>query len=187
MFMQENKSNFQNKLTKESIFTALMLLMEKEDYSSITITQIAKKAGVSRMAYYRNYTSKEEIITDYFDYKFNKLFNKYFNKALVEDNFKFSQLILKYFTFFRKNKKLVENIIKANLKYILIKKFNEYFQVIYQNVMENNSMPDNVRSYSVYYITGGLSEVLVSWVSNGMLESSEEIAEIICKFTGEIW
>lgn len=48
-------------------------------------------------------------------------------------------------------------------------------------------MPDNARSYSVYYITGGLSEVLVSWVNNGMLESSEEIADIICKFTGEIW
>lgn len=42
-----------HELAKECIFTALMLLMEKQDYEKITITDIARRAGVSRMTYYR--------------------------------------------------------------------------------------------------------------------------------------
>ncbi len=51
-----------NKLTKESIETALLFLMEKKDFNKISISELVKKAGVSRNAFYRNYKSKEEIL-----------------------------------------------------------------------------------------------------------------------------
>lgn len=51
-----------HELAKEYIFTALMLLMEKQDYEKITITDIARRAGVSRMTYYRVYQDKDDII-----------------------------------------------------------------------------------------------------------------------------
>ena len=60
--MEKRTNNMQNILTKESIFTALMILMEKKDFKEISITEITKKAGVSRMAFYRNYDEKEDII-----------------------------------------------------------------------------------------------------------------------------
>ena len=56
-----------NQLAKECIVTALIELMEVRDFHSITITELAKKAGVSRMAYYRNYTSKEDIFSKFID------------------------------------------------------------------------------------------------------------------------
>lgn len=60
-------NNSQNLITKESIFTALMILMEKKNFKEISITELTKKAGVSRMAFYRNYNNLEDIITDYLD------------------------------------------------------------------------------------------------------------------------
>ena len=36
--------------------------MEKEDYEKITVIDITKRAGVSRMSYYRIYQSKDDII-----------------------------------------------------------------------------------------------------------------------------
>jgi len=54
--------NESNRLAKECIVTALIELMKVRDYNAISITDITKKAGVSRMAYYRNYTSKEDIL-----------------------------------------------------------------------------------------------------------------------------
>ena len=59
--------NESNRLAKECIVTALIELMKVQDYHSITITQITRKAGVSRMAYYRNYTSKEDILNKYME------------------------------------------------------------------------------------------------------------------------
>ena len=56
------KRNEVNALTKECIVTALLRLMEKQSYESISITDITNLAGVSRMAYYRNYNSKDEIL-----------------------------------------------------------------------------------------------------------------------------
>ena len=40
---------------KEAIQEALVELMKNNDYTSITITALCKKAGVSRMAFYNNY------------------------------------------------------------------------------------------------------------------------------------
>ena len=56
------KKNEVNTLTKECIVTALLRLMETQNYDSISITDITNLAGVSRMAYYRNYNSKDEIL-----------------------------------------------------------------------------------------------------------------------------
>jgi len=57
--------NESNRLAKECIVTALIELMKTQDYNTITITDLTKKAGVSRMAYYRNYSSKEDIINTF--------------------------------------------------------------------------------------------------------------------------
>lgn len=56
-----------NQLTRESIETALLFLMEKKDLKQISISELVKKAGVSRNAFYRNYKSKEEILEIYYE------------------------------------------------------------------------------------------------------------------------
>lgn len=56
-FNTENRS-----LTREAIETALLFFMESKQLSQITISELVKKAGVSRNAFYRNYHSKEDIL-----------------------------------------------------------------------------------------------------------------------------
>lgn len=48
--------------SKDFLYEALVQLMETTPYEDITVTDIAKKAGVSRMAYYRHYSGKDEIL-----------------------------------------------------------------------------------------------------------------------------
>lgn len=54
-----------NKLTIECLEQALIILMAEKPFNKITITEIVKKAGVSRTAFYRNYNTKEDIIQKY--------------------------------------------------------------------------------------------------------------------------
>lgn len=62
---QSNKEA--NQLTKESIETALLFLLEKKELKQISVSELVQKAGVSRNAFYRNYKSKEEILEAYYE------------------------------------------------------------------------------------------------------------------------
>ena len=44
---------------------ALIDLMEKQPLEEISITELTKKAGVSRMSYYRSFNSKQHILEEH--------------------------------------------------------------------------------------------------------------------------
>lgn len=61
----KNLSNKEaNKVTKECLQTALIQLMSQKPFEKITITELVRRSGVSRTAFYRNYESKEEILNE---------------------------------------------------------------------------------------------------------------------------
>ena len=50
--------------TRNCISAALIVLLNKEKLENITITRLCQVAGVSRMAFYRNYQSIDEVLVD---------------------------------------------------------------------------------------------------------------------------
>ena len=54
-----------NKTVRESLALALIRLLKKKDFSSITVSEIVKLAGVSRSSFYRNFESKEQLLLSY--------------------------------------------------------------------------------------------------------------------------
>ena len=48
---------------------------KEKAFSSISITEITSRAGVSRSAYYRNYPSGEDILTNIFNRAAGTIFN----------------------------------------------------------------------------------------------------------------
>ena len=52
-----------NRRVKESITTTLLHLLNQKSISEISISEIISKAGVARASFYRNYSSKENVIT----------------------------------------------------------------------------------------------------------------------------
>lgn len=61
LFMGKGKRSQSNIIAKECIVSALLQLIYVKPLSSITISELTEKAGVSRMTFYRNYESKEDI------------------------------------------------------------------------------------------------------------------------------
>lgn len=51
-----------NKLTRECLQMALIHLMAEKDMEKISVSEIVKKAGVSRTAFYNNYSSKVDVL-----------------------------------------------------------------------------------------------------------------------------
>ena len=174
----ENKNNaLQNNITKESIFTSLMILMEQKNFKKITITEMAKKAGVSRMAFYRNYTVMEDIIIGYLD----DLLQEYSNQISDFESIDNHESICLYFSYFRKHEKLITNLINSNITNLLLDRCIKLFDTLCKESVCSKSFSPMNKIYVVEFIAGGMYTLLINWAKNGMKESDEDMATLVCK------
>ncbi|MBN7573410.1 MULTISPECIES: TetR/AcrR family transcriptional regulator [Clostridium] len=176
--MVNKSTNIQNMITKESIFTSLMILMEKKNFKEISITEITKKAGVSRMAFYRNYNIKEDIITTYLD----ELFNEYSKEVMQKETLYNYENLRLYFSYFRKHEKLISNLINSSLTNILLEKCIESFYELSQTIFCKNSLLPEKHKFWIEYMAGGLYNVLIEWAKNGMKQSDDYMATTVSEF-----
>ena len=58
--------NKKTQLTRSWMFESLMLLMDQKPYEKITVSDIAKKAGIARQTFYRSYADKNAMLLEYF-------------------------------------------------------------------------------------------------------------------------
>jgi AcrR family transcriptional regulator len=175
--MKKSGNNSQNIFAKECIFNSLMILMEKKDYKKISITDISNKAGVSRMAYYRNYKSKEDIITIYLD----DYFQIYINEILKCEKIDVREFLIRYVKYFRNHEILIKNLIKADLSILILKRFEKYLSSLFEEIFIKTCFRE-INKYEPHYIAGGLYKVLIEWIENDLKESDEEMVEIIWNF-----
>jgi AcrR family transcriptional regulator len=167
--------------SSEAIFSALMTLMKTQPYEKISVTEITAKAGVSRMAYYRNYTSKEDIFIKHLD----KIFTSYLSDIMNSNDDDLDSVYVGFFSYFRKQADFIGELINAGLSYLILDKFYKYLIMIKENVFYHISSSD-INDYQLYFAAGGLYEVLIEWVKKGCLESDEQMAKIIRSLSGYI-
>ena len=168
-YMSNSESN---KVTREAIDLAMLDLLEKQDFDRITIMSIVKRAGVSRQSFYRNYTSKEDIIIE-IEEKILQVFSESLNDKKYENNL--SLWFRDFFIFISQNKKYIAILIKANLTDVLFSKA----PFIVEDWMgkQTNALH--------YYIVGNLSaikSVAIAWFEHGMKESPDEMSDICMKY-----
>ncbi len=153
------------KYVDEYIISALFDLMKKKKYDDISITEITNKAGVSRVSFYRNFNSKEDIIKKWIENTttiFLKTSDINFKKDSTRDYF------IKLFSHLEKYKEQSLLIYKANLTHLLKSEFENNLLSIHQQEYDN---------YKSYFLAGGMFNVYYYWLINGCKESAEEIAE----------
>ena len=148
-------------LSKKYIAEALVLLMKKKDYSSITNKEITDKAGLSHITIYRNFNSKDEILK----YYLTGIFEEW--KLEWNDN---NNIAYNIFTFFQKNKEIIDLLYKAHLEYFLVDNILSCCDYKKEDI--------NIIAYSkatvAYLIFGWCNE----WYKRGMIETPKEMAKL---------
>lgn len=171
--MDTKKEKKENQLTKECIFTALLMLMEKKEFKDITISEIAKKAGVSRMTYYRTYSSKEDILIQYFEDKVRMMVKMVQNPSEITGY----QFCCHFFTFFKEHAYIITSLYKADLLRMVIDKFTSILESVFTH-LKNVPALDRHYRYQIALKAGGLFSMLLCWIESGQKESPEELARM---------
>ncbi len=164
-----------NLLTRECVESALLMLMEEKDYASITITEIVRRAGVSRSAYYRNYSSKEDILAKAFQNALDVIMNTML-PALSEKNAKGVYFAL--FEQVQKESRLFEIITKANQEYQFLKEVNA-------TLLGEVPKDDLGARYRLIAWIGSTFNLIFQWLADGMSEPPDKMADYCYKLFRE--
>ncbi|GBG97011.1 TetR/AcrR family transcriptional regulator [Lactococcus termiticola] len=62
--------------TKAYLCQSLLELLEEKELAKISISQLCQRAGVSRMAFYRQFQSLDEVLLSYFEDKISATFSQ---------------------------------------------------------------------------------------------------------------
>ncbi len=175
--MNMKQRNESNKLAKECIVTALIELMKVRDFHSITITDLTRKAGVSRMAYYRNYTSKEDILNKFVDEVGAGVHDKLSSISTDTDLYNYYYALLEQLGSYND---LAITTYNAGLGELILAEITKQMAITFP--------PRNASSAEKYrhiYLAGAFYNTFIEWLKNGQTESCADMARLCLTFTHE--
>lgn len=167
--MQRTKDN--SRLARERIVAALTELMSTRDYASITITEITQKAGVSRMTYYRNYSSKEDILRKFMDDVGDRIHIKIVEQNLHKDMYQY------YYTLFDtlgQYAVLINAALAAGLNGLILDCVSRNMDLTFLK----NAEQQHTERYLLRYRAGAFFHVFLEWIRSGQVESCESMARL---------
>ena len=167
------KSNQEsNLLTKEAIETALLQLLEKKDLAKISISELVKRAGVSRAAFYRNYESKEAILESVFNRSVQNIMKQLDNYDVKND---LHLVWIHLFQEAKKEAKIIQLALDYHLEKILVQSMQEFLEKYY-------GKNKGVSSYLHSFWSSAIVSVLLKWIKDGMKVPAEKIADLRLPF-----
>jgi AcrR family transcriptional regulator len=180
--LQQNKSeNRQVNRTRNWIFEALIILMKETPYEEISISAIADRAGVARQSFYRNFTSRDDIIVKFFEQVFHEFVNDSKHDSVVDAK-KMYEL---YFATLYKRKEALLTINRASLDYLIFKILLSYSEYFKRYALQLNSNEYQIlKDYFIEYQFGGILAITMEWIEKGMNEAPDKLGQItysICK------
>lgn len=162
-----------HELATECIYIALLQLMETKLYKDISITDIVKRAGVSRMAYYRNYNSKDEILTK----RLERILDKFRVEAYEKQEITEKKFWSDFFESFHKDP-VIRNIVKAGLIDQLFNYHKKFTIDIYTNVFGWDLQDENMLR-KIYYDMGEIVGLMLFCMDQGDSTDTDKIADLI--------
>lgn len=156
-------------ISKEALRIALLQLLEDQPLQKIKITQLCQRAGVSRMAYYRNYTSILDLYQDVISHLLKDFLIQVAD--LIEQG-QWLDFWKAFFSYIFQNQSSVRLILGHQEEVEIL----HYLNKVFIPADAHLSMEEN------FYIRGiiGLTfNIMLAWVESNFEMDQEEIA-LLC-------
>lgn len=161
--------------TKKRISLALYALLMRKPYDEISVSDICRKADVSRVSFYHYYDKKDDILIQFSDERFAEFFYD-FTKL---ESLTFEDLIIEIFRFLKKNSRNLAILRYANRENILLEQFYSYGRYIFSNNQTSKILKGKDNPFLIPFLVGGLFQVIMRWLDEGMVTPPEEIAKSV--------
>lgn len=157
---------------------ALFELMKEKCYSGITVSEIVKRADVSRRTFYRIYREKDEILRGFLD----RLCREYRGRVPALECYDVSRIARDFFEFWYQYREILLLMHKSGMDEMLYYEIScASMEVVSGRIDEKECENDDGIWYFAQYSAGGFILLLQRWIQSGMHETPEEYAENVGK------
>lgn len=186
--MNKNDSKYFH--TAEKMDRAFLELLEKKDFSYITVKEICEKAGVNRSTFYLHYETVEDLLSESAEYM-----NEQFLSHMQEDTEVFMTQIKKcspdqlylvtpkylmpYLSYIQKHKRVFWTAITKASTLRLDHSYNKMFQHVFTPILDRYQVPIGDRRYIMSFYIQGIMAIITEWLKNDCSDTMEHIMEII--------
>lgn len=165
--------------SRRAITAALLDLMEKHPYEKITVKDIADKAGVARLTFYRNFSDKEDVLRNYLQGMFSAYMGELDQEAALVD------ALTVCFSYWKSHGDFTKLLIENRIEHILFQPFKEYVGA----VLEHYGLSTRLTDVQKEFIAGGLFFSMVDWVTDdhGLTpqQNAEQVLSLLALSPGE--
>ncbi len=164
---------------KNEMYKALLKLLKEKSISAIRVSDITQEANVSRMSFYRNYNSVEEILTEQLNVVVEQYQKEDMDMVLqnAEQVFYGKTYMTHCFRFFFQHHTFIDTLISCGMGDLFLAKITEYL-IDKWITRQGNDTREGVLKISAY--AGAIYNMYREWAKGEFQEQPEEIAEILC-------
>ncbi len=165
-----------NHITRECLKTALIYLMGEKDFEKITVTELVARSGVSRMGFYRNYKTKEDVITE-----IRSEISQAMRSALL--SIKNPEDIKKVYI------KILEAIKEQSYVFNLLVKTKMPLHYVFEEfkVLTEVFKPETTAErYIITAYNGAVSAVICKWFTEDMTEDINATASLLAELSKDV-
>lgn len=165
-----------NRRVRQRMVEALLTLMETKRFSEISVTDIVTQAGVARQSYYRNFSSKDAILEEFYAGIRAQVLENLGHPHTVG----IRHLILTILQVLKEHQSQILQLYHAGFAKLNLEMIDQYIEDAAGDMPARSPL-----RYQIYCFAGAFFHVGLVWLSGGAKESAEEIAEIILSFRAQ--
>ena len=186
--MTRSESKYFNTAVKMD--EALLSLLEKKEFSYITVKEICEKAGVNRSTFYLHYENTADLLKEATQHVLDR-FLSYFPKdgktvAVNSQNGNLNSLMFitpeyltPYLTFIRDNQRIFKTAVKESGAMGFDKVYQRMFSCFFDPLLARFDFPENTRSYVMMFYLSGITAIAMEWLADDCADEIDTIIAVI--------
>lgn len=174
--MRRTGTSATNIQAREKLLKSFLEILKEKPLSSVNVVELTRSAGVSRMTFYRNYSSVEQILMDRLQ-EIIALYQAEDHFVTEEDKIVAVQYAMHYLQFMKANGHFIGCLLNSGMGDLVLHAITEYELHKWKCTPE-----DMVLNCKIYLFAGGLYNLYVLWSSQDFAMDPESMANVISGF-----
>lgn len=190
--MREPKSKYFQ--TAEKMDLAFLEILEKKEFSYITVKEICEKAGVNRSTFYLHYETIGDLLAESMEYLHNDFLN-YIDSYMKSDAESIigrmrtcpleelylitPEYLTPYLSYIKTHKRPFRTVVENAATLRTEDTYGRMFQYVFTPILERFQVPKQDRRYLMAFYMQGLLAILAEWLKGDCQDSVEQVIAVM--------